>query len=501
MMRLPLLLAALRAAPLWITPLITPLWAADSTTQHTLNLPAGPLPFTAAVETLTLANAQGAPQAEVVTTAFLHQPADAAPRPTSRPVTFAVNGGPGASSAWLDLGAIGPWRVPVAVPVVPSQDPAPVDNAETWLAFTDLVFIDPVGTGYSRALGKEDDAGRPYHSVDGDARSLATVMRRWLQAHGRLASPVFIAGESYGGFRGPRLARALLDQQGIGVSGLVLVSPVLDFNGRDGPYDPLRWVARLPSLVAAARDAASRVEDAERYAATDYLLDLVRGPNDAAARARVAERVAGLTGLDPALVRRREGRIDLEAFLRDRVPGQVASPYDATIAAADPFPAAPHDNSPDPVLDGLRAPLTRAMLGLYRDRLDWQPNGAPNRQYQLLNDAIARDWDYGRGNSRPEAMTALRQFLALDPAARALVVHGLTDLVTPYFGSALLLDQVPETAPPGRLGLRAYPGGHMFYLRDDSRAALRSDAAGLVRAALAARQAAQQAPQGGGPPG
>ena len=125
------------------------------------------------------------------------------------------------------------------------------------------------------------------------------------------------------------------------------------------------------------------------------------------------------------------------------------------------------------------------MLDIYRTQLDWQPEGAPARQYVLLSESIAREWDYGHGSSRPEAMTELRQYLALDPTVRVLVAHGLTDLVTPYFASKLLLDQVPETQPPGRLELRAYGGGHMFYSRDASRAALHGDAAALVGAALA----------------
>jgi carboxypeptidase C (cathepsin A) len=481
--------------------LTAPVQAADKTTQHTISLPGGPFAFTAAVETIKLANPQGAPVAEIVTTAFLHD------APAPRPITFAFNGGPGAASAFLDVGAIGPWRVPIALPVVPSQNPTLIDNAETWLPFTDIVFIDPPGTGYSRATGPGpgpgpgpghgpgDDARKPFQTVDGDIATLATVIRRWLAAHHRLDAPIILAGESYGGFRAPRLARALLDQQGAGVSGLVMISPVLDFNGRDAPYDPMRWVARLPSLVAAARTAASRdsVQDAERYAAGDYLQDLVRGPNDAAATARMAARVAALTGLDPAVVQRRNSRIDLEAMLRDRRPGQVATPYDATLFAADPFPAAPHDNSPDALLDGLRGPLTGAMLLLY-ERLDWLPDGAPARRYDLLNDSIAHDWDYGRGNVRPESMTALRQYLALDPAAHAIVVHGLYDLVTPYFASKLLLDQVPETTPPGRLALRLYPGGHMAYLQQSARAALRDDAAALIAQAVASRSAPSPAP-------
>ena len=455
---------------------------ADSSTTHTLALPGRSLAFTATVSTIRLANPAGATQAEIVTTAF--QLAGAAPG--TRPVTFAVNGGPGASSAWLDLGAIGPWRVPLAG-TPPSADPTVTDNAETWLDFTDLVFIDPVGTGYSRVTAG-DDVRRGMQGVEGDIQSIAATINRWLQAQGRLESPKFIAGESYGGFRGPKLARALLDAQGVGIRGLVLVSPVLDFNGRDAPWDPLRWVGGLPSLAATARGASSRadMEDVERYASTAYLVDLVAGEHDPAAVDRMSARVAELTGMDPALVRRRAGKLDIGTFLRERDHGRVGSPYDATVTAADPFPSAANDNSPDPILDGLRGPVTGAMLELFRTRLNWAPEGAPARQYQLLNEAVAREWDYGRGGHRPEVLTDLRQYLSLDPTARVLVAHGLTDLVTPYYADKLLLDQVPETAPPGRLRFQVYGGGHMFYGRDASRAGLHGDAERLVSDALAA---------------
>jgi carboxypeptidase C (cathepsin A) len=139
------------------------------------------------------------------------------------------------------------------------------------------------------------------------------------------------------------------------------------------------------------------------------------------------------------------------------------------------------------VLDGMRAPLTSAMLAIYETRLGWRPEGAPNRQYEILNERVAREWDYGRRQSRPEAYTELRQYLALDPTVRVAVAHGLTDLVTPYFESKLLLDQTPQFGTPSRLELLTYGGGHMFYSRDASRAALHQDVAALVAAALGAR--------------
>ncbi len=451
----------------------------DKTTAHSIKVPSGTFEFDASVATTKLADPKGAVQAEIVTTAFVAKGTD-----VRRPITFALNGGPGASSAWLDFGAIGPWRVPLGAPVIPSAAPTPIDNAETWLDQTDLVFIDPPGTGYSRITGG-DEARRQFLSVDGDIDTLAVVIRRWLEAHGRLLSPKFIVGESYGGFRGPKLARTLLDKQGIGISGLFLISPVLDFNGRDAPWNPFRYVVTLPSMAAAYRHANSRSEiaDVEAYATGDFLADLLRGESDADADERLTTRVAAMTGLDPALVRRRFGRIGLSTFLRDRTPGRVGSPYDATVDAADPFPAAANDNSPDPILDGLRGPVTSAALFVYRTWLEWQPEGAPNRQYELLNEQVAHEWDYGRRMSRPDAYSDLRQYLALDPMARAVVAHGLTDLVTPYFADALLLRQTPDYNAKQQISLAAYAGGHMFYSRDDSRAALHRDAAAFFAGA------------------
>lgn len=445
----------------------------DKTTPHSITTASGPLDFDATVGTIKLADPKGAVQAEIVTTAFVLKGGNAA----RRPVTFAINGGPGASSAWLDLGAIGPWRVPLGDPAPPSAAAAPRDNAETWLDQTDLVFIDPPGTGYSRITGG-DEARRHFLTVDGDIDTIATVIRRWLEAHGRLLSPKFIVGESYGGFRGPKLARTLLDKQGVGISGLFLISPVLDFNGRDAPWNPFRYVVTLPSMAAAYRGAQNRadVADVETYATGDFLADLLRGEGDTAANGRLSTRVAAITGLDPALVRQRLGRIGVSTFLRDRTPGRVDSPYDATIGAADPFPAAANDNSPDPVLDGLRGPVTMAALFVYRNWLEWQPDGAPNRQYELLNEQIAHDWDYGRRMTRPDAYSDLRQYLALDPTSRAVVAQGLTDLVTPYFASALLLRQTPDFNGKHQLSLATFAGGHMFYSRDDSRAALHREA-------------------------
>ena len=227
----------------------------DKTTTHTLTLPGRTLDFQAKIGTLRLANTQGAPQAEVVTTAFLLAGAD----PAKRPVTFAFNGGPGASSAWLDLGAIGPWRVPFgADQVTPSRSPEPVDNAETWLDLHRPRLHRPAR---DRLQPHRRARRRGEAAASGRWTAISTRWARWCAAGSRrtggCVSPKFIVGESYGGFRGPKLARNLLDSQGIGVSGLVLISPVLDFNGFEAPsWNPMRWVVELPSMAAAARGRA-----------------------------------------------------------------------------------------------------------------------------------------------------------------------------------------------------------------------------------------------------
>ena len=201
----------------------------------------------------------------------------------------------------------------------------------------------------------------------------------------------------------------------------------------------------------------------------------LRGRADEDATARMVERVSELTGLDPLVVERAAGRIDSEAFAREtlRADGRLISPYDATVASADPPPQG--RRAPDPVLDAMTAPLTSAMIAHYRDTLGW----LPDRRYILLNGGASRAWDWGDGRGQPEAVGALERVLALDPEFRLLVAHGYTDLVTPYFASELILRQLPAFGPDGRVRQRNYRGGHMFYLREQSRRALREDAMAL----------------------
>jgi carboxypeptidase C (cathepsin A) len=454
---------------------------ADSTTDQTVQLAGRTLRFKATAGSIPLNKADdGSLLAEVAYVSYV-MAGDA-----RRPVTFVFNGGPGAASAYLNIGAIGPWRLPFDRLAV-SSPPALQPNAETWLDFTDLVFIDPPGTGYSRIAAGGDEGRRQFWSVDGDIDALAVFIRKWTEQAGRQTSVKFIAGESYGGFRAPKVAHKLQDQ-GLGIRGLVIISPVLDF-GLFGQrrHAPMNWVSHLPSMAAAALDAKGQftreaLRDVERYAAGDYLLDLLKGERDAAAVERISARVAALTGLDPAVVKRLAGRIDTGTFQRElhRDKGRIGSAYDPNITALDPYPTSRDSHYSDPVLDDTRAPLTTAMTELYQHVLNWRVD----QPYHLLNREVSSHWSWGRGRTPPEAVDDLRNDLANDAQVRVLVVHGANDLVTPYFGTQMLLDQLPTYGAADRVKLAVYAGGHMFYDRDASRKGLRDDAAAMFRDAL-----------------
>jgi len=473
----------------------------DVVTEHVLELPDRTLRFKATAGSIPITNSKGKVLAEM---GYISYTLDGM-RAGQRPVTFVLNGGPGASSAWLHIGSLGPWRIDMEKAASSPSAPVPLlPNAETWLDFTDLVFIDPVGTGFSQMVaegsdaseedrdrrrtgrsGSREDGGPSYFwSLEGDIESISEFIQKWVYKNDRLTSPKLFVGESYGGFRGPKIAHSLQTERGIALNALILVSPVLDFASRRHSYPPLAYVGLLPSLAAAEMERHGKeitreaLRDVEEYARGDYLRDLMRGPRDRAAMDRIASKVAEITGLPEETVRRYGGRISGSIYSDEvnRPKGRIASLYDASITALDPEPHAQRARYRDPFTTALKAPLTSAMLQLYTSKLNYRTD----RSYEDLSGRVNRNWIWGNSPTPPESVSELREILALDERLRVLVVHGFTDLVTPYFASELVLDQLPAYGDRQRVTSIVYPGGHMFYSRDGSRKAFREDAFNLV---------------------
>ena len=469
---------------------ILSLLPAASVTHHAIQLGETSLAYSAEAGTLPIRDASGKTTAKMFYVAYTADGTHEA-----RPLTFVFNGGPGAASAYLNIGAVGP-RI-VAVDADGSIPPPPArltNNPGTWLAFTDLVFVDPVGTGYSRASDPKND--KDFWSVDADKEAMAAFIRLYLAHKGRTTSPVFLTGESYGGFRAALLAKALPDKSGVALSGVVMISPALDLSLLFGHQTAqiLPFALALPSEAAVnlmqegvtdRAEMRDRLQPVEAYALGGYLTTLAAGPE--ATREKASGKVAEMTGLPLDFVKRRFGTMSLSTFARafDQGKGKVLSRYDGAVAGPDIDPASLFSHGPDPVLDRMGAIWTSAFTGYVRNDLGF----ATDITYRLLDGEISRRWDYGNSGSDQgyaDAMQDLQEARAYNPALKILIAQGFTDLVTPYFASRYLVGQLPPLSGAAPIAIEDYLGGHMMYLRPDSRHALMEDVKALYRRATTA---------------
>ena len=453
----------------------------DAVTTHRLTRAGGAIDYTARAGSLSLTDDKGVATAEIFYVAFLRDGEATA----QRPITFAVNGGPGAASAYLDFLAAGPRILDLGDGKrLPPAHGTIADNPDTWLDFTDLVFIDPIGTGYSIATGGAD-AQKYFFGVKEDLDTLSTAIALALDKLGRRDAPIYLLGESYGGFRAARLPLLLSEKQHIKVTGTILLSPVIEFSLMQGDaFNPLPSALHLPSYAAVNLEkhgALTReaLTAAEKFARGDYLTALAAPLGDTARRQRAYAAAAKLIGIPEAVVAERDGRVPVREFARaiDRAEGTVAAPYDGTVAAPAPDPAKRGRDRGDPILAGLTAPVTEGFLRYLRDELQFKTD----RAYVLLNGKAARQWNWDDGGDAPGAAEALQKALQRDPKLRVIVASGMTDLVAPYFMNAYVIDHLPKAARD-RIALKLYAGGHMMYLRPGSRAALERDARALYRA-------------------
>jgi carboxypeptidase C (cathepsin A) len=446
----------------------------DSVTQHTIEIAGGKLDYTATAGTFSLYDQSGERSAAIYYTAYVAKGAG-----TSRPVTFVFNGGPGAASAFLNLGLVGPRVADFALANHDGSVAKLQDNPDTWLAFTDLVLIDPVGSGWSRPA--KPDGGSAFWSVRRDAESMAKTIALYVANNARAASPKYIMGESYGGFRAAKVAEALKEQQGIIVSGIVMLSPLLDGGLTfGGTRHALGAALQLPSLAAAELErkgtfSPEKLAEAEHFALTDYLSTLAGAPPQGEAGHRFYARVAALTGLPEDVVEKTHGFIR-DSYVKNLYSGEhkIVSHYDATFAVDDPNPDQPSARGPDPVLDGVVRAYGGAYMAYARDELGFKTE----MTYILLASDISGKWDWDGGSGRVGASVVddLSTLLSLTPSFRLLIAHGYSDMVTPYAASRYVLDHLPQMGDPMRTQLKLYRGGHMLYLDPGSRHAFSADA-------------------------
>ncbi len=453
---------------------------ADKTIRQSAVIGGRTLAYDATVGKIPVRDAKGKTIGQVVYTAYTVPGGG-----VDRPVTFAFNGGPGASSVYLNLGAVGPKRVQFgAQGNAPSDSPVTSDNPNSWLDFTDLVFIDPIGTGFSRSLVDPEETAKAFYANDPDIEYLSKVVFDWLVKEGRLRSPKYVMGESYGGYRAPRIAYHLQSQIGVGVNGLVLVSPYLDPASGDGAtaLSPLPWMVDLPSMAAAHLERQGQLTpaamaDVVAYTRGPFATDLLQGRSDPAAVSRLVDNVTRLTGLDRDLVAKLGGRVDAGTYLREihRADGTIGSIYDSNVTAYDPFPWSARQQSNDPILDALIAPTTSAMVDFVTRVVGWKTDA----RYHALSYEVNAAWDRGKPDDTP--VQDLRKAIANDPNMAVLIAHGWDDLSCPFMASRLIVDQMPAFGMAERVQLDVYPGGHMFYSRNDSGAAFKRDAEAIYR--------------------
>ena len=401
-----------------------------------------------------------------------------------RPLTFSFNGGPGSASVWLHMGAIGPKRVRMnADGTMPAPPYELEDNQATWLTQSDLVFIDPVGTGYSRAARAE--LGQRFFGLQGDIESVGEFIRLYLTRYERWTSPLFLAGESYGTTRASALSGYLIDR-GIAFNGIVLISTIMNFEttafaaGNDLPY-----ALYLPSYAATAwyhkklpadlqaKPVKRVVEEAEAWASGEYTTALERGDRlSSNEREETLAKLARYTGLDPKFLDYANLRVSLGAFRKEllrterRSIGRLDSRfkgYDSNLAS--------DITEYDPSEAAIRPPYTSTFNNYVRSELGYKTD----LEYYILGGGIG-PWNWGTNNSYVDTSLALRNALAKNPYLKVFVAMGYYDMATPYYAVEYTLHHISiDPALLKNISTSYYEAGHMMYIDEKSLTKLRSD--------------------------
>jgi carboxypeptidase C (cathepsin A) len=448
-----------------------PLVETTSKTKHSIQVNGKPLAYTATAGTLILKK-DDKPWASMFYVAYTR---DDAGDVSKRPITFAFNGGPGSSSVWLHMGALGPKRVEMGPE---GQQPKPpyrlIDNEDTALEFTDLVFIDPVTTGFSRAAPGEQD--KQFHGFDGDLESVAEFIRLYLTRAERWRSPKFLAGESYGTTRSAALSQYLLDNHGIYLNGITLISTVLNFEtilasrGNDLPF-----ALFLPSFTAAAwyhkklpkdlqADLEKAIGESRRFAGNEYSVALMKGDKlTAAERTSVVHQLARLTGLPEQYIEESNLRVSEPRFTKEllREQRKTVGRYDSRLEGED-IDAAGETPDYDPSYASVQGVFTAMFNDYVRGELKYESD-VP---YQVLTGKV-QPWSYDRFQNRyVNVAEMLREAMTQNPSLRVMIANGYYDLATPFFATEYTVNHIGlDAGLSNHISLTYCDAGHMLYTK------------------------------------
>jgi carboxypeptidase C (cathepsin A) len=461
-------------------------------TRHTVRLGDRTLQYTATAGRLSIKDESGKIKAHIFFVAYTKdEQKDLLPRP----ITFAFNGGPGASSIWLHLGALGPQRVPMTDAGEVSTPPyRPVPNEFTWLEFTDLVFIDPIGTGYSRTAPGVD--AKEFYGVEKDIQSVGEFIRLYLTRYNRWRSPKFLAGESYGTTRAAGLAGYLQDRFGIDLNGVILISAVLNFQtlvfqpGNDLPY-----LLYLPPYTAAAfyhqklspdlqSDLRKTLHSVEQWAMNEYLPALAKGDSlpDGEGE-KVIDQLAGYTGLSRDYVRESKLRISNVRFAKEllRREGRTIGILDSRYKGIDRDSAGEFPDF-DPSIQNTVGPYVGVLMDYLRKDLQWETD----LPYEYLSEKANESWNWGSARKGYlDVGETLRRAMSKNRKLEVFIANGLYDLDTSYFATRYTIHHLG--LDPGlrkNITLSYYEAGHQMYVHPPSLKKLREEVAEFMKDAV-----------------
>lgn len=454
-------------------------------TSHKVTIGNTAIEYTATAGTLILKDSKDVPQASMFYIAYERQ----GTKSSSRPIVFCFNGGPGSSSVWLNTGAFGPKRVAANEEGTAILYPAHlIDNSESILDVADLVFIDPVSTGYSRAAPGVDE--KTYHQVEKDVKSVADFIRLYLTRNGRWESPKYIAGESYGTLRAGRLVDNLFNDHRITLDGVILISSVLNYQTmKFGDLNDLPYEMYLPAYTAAAfyhkklagemqKNLEDTLKQVEEFVLDEYTVALMKGDDlPAEKRKEIVKKLAAFTGMDEDYIERADLRIYLYRFCKEllRKNNLQIGRFDSRITGYSSDLCADSITA-DPSFDQLFGPFTSTYNQYLREDLGWKTDA----EYLIL--AKVWPWDYSVAtNEYLDATTTLREIMLKVPTMRVFVASGYYDLALPYMGTKYTFSHLGlDPKLRSNVQLKFYESGHMMYLQKASLVKMKSELAEFI---------------------